>query len=192
MTKHLQVYNLLYPKGFLKKYWCNICKVQFVRKLQFDNDSLKSSCSVVAVVCSRWAQFKYFRCNTSGRCCFFRFIVLISLSISNTLIVSNLKDFSFPFLFLISNIHGWISYFLIALSTGSKIVLDSLLTIYEFSYIFKVDTAFLKKVFSVSATLSREFITLQSLVRNINGNGNRVLYSSLDADFWCPLPLQPL
>ena len=100
---------------------------------------------------------------------------MISLSISNTLIASNLKDFSFPFLFLISNIHGWISYFLIALSTGSKIVLDSLLTIYEFSYIFKVDTAFLKKVFSVSATLSREFITLQSLVRNINGNGNRVL-----------------
>ena len=35
-----------------------------------------------------------------------------------------------------------------------KIVLDSLLTIYEFSFISKVDTAFLKKVFSVSATLS--------------------------------------
>ena len=53
-----------------------------------------------------------------------------------------------------SNILGWTSYFLIAFSTRSKIVLDSLLTIYEFSFISKVDTAFLKKVFSVSATLS--------------------------------------
>ena len=48
--------------------------------------------------------------------------VLISFSISDTLIASNLKDFSFPILFLMSNILGWISYFLISLSTGSKIV----------------------------------------------------------------------
>ena len=76
---------------------------------------------------------------------FLGFIVLISFSISDTLIASNLKDFSFPILFLMSNILGWTSYFLIAFSTGSKIVLDSLLTIYEFSFISKVDTAFLKR-----------------------------------------------
>ena len=81
------------------------------------------------------------------------FIVLISFSVSDTLIASNLKDFSFPILFLMSNILRWISCFWIALSSGSKIVLDSLLTIHEFSFISKVDTAFLKKVFSVSATL---------------------------------------
>ena len=152
---------------------------------QFDNDQLKSSCNVVTVVYSRWAQFKCFRWNICRKCCFF--------AISDTLIASNFKDFSFHFLVFDSNILGRISYFLIALSTGSKIVLDLLLTIYEFSFIPKVDTAFLKKMFSVSATLSREFTTLRILVRNINGNGiNRVLYSSLDADFWCPFPLQLL
>ena len=48
----------------------------------------------------------------------------------------------------------------VALSTRSKIVLDSLLTIYEFLYISKVDTAILRKFFSVSATLSSFFINL--------------------------------
>ena len=85
---------------------------------------------------------------------FLGFIVLIHFSVSDTLIASNLKDFSFPILFLMSNILRWISYFFIALPTGSKMVLDSLLSIYEFSVISKVDTAFLKKVFSVSTTLS--------------------------------------
>ena len=88
----------------------------------------------------------------------YRFIALISLSISDTLIVSNLKDFSFPILFLMSSILGLISYFLIALSTRSKIVLGSLLTIYEFSFISKVDIAFLKKVFSVSVMFSSIYI----------------------------------
>ena len=88
----------------------------------------------------------------------YRFIALISFSISDTLIVSNLKDFSFPILFLMSSILGLISYFLIALSTGSKIVLGSLLTIYEFSFISKVDIAFLKKVFSVSVMFSSIYI----------------------------------
>ena len=82
------------------------------------------------------------------------FLVLISFSISDTLTASNLKDFSFLILFLMSHILGGISYFLIAISIGPKIVLDSLSTLYEFSLISKVDTAFLKKVFSVSATLS--------------------------------------
>ena len=80
--------------------------------------------------------------------------MLILFSVSDTLIASNLKDFSFPILFLMSNILGWISYFLIALSTGSKIVQNSLLTIFEFSFISKVDTAFFKKIFSASTTLS--------------------------------------
>ena len=40
---------------------------------------------------------------------FLGFIVLISFSISDTLIASNLKDFSFPILLLMSNILGWIS-----------------------------------------------------------------------------------
>ena len=88
----------------------------------------------------------------------YRFIALISFSISDTLIVSNLKDFSFPILFLMSSILGLISYFLIALSTRSKIVLGSLLTIYEFSFISKVDIAFLKKVFSVSVMFSSIYI----------------------------------
>ena len=110
---------------------------------KFDNDSLKSSYNVVVVVSE-------LNLSILGRIfpegvIFLGFIVLISFSISDTLIASNLKDFSFPILFLMSNILGWISYFLIAFSTGSKIVLDSLLTIYEFSFISKVDTAFLKR-----------------------------------------------
>ena len=92
------------------------------------------------------------------------FNVLISFSISDTLIASNLKDFSFPILFLMSNLLGWISYFLIALSTGSKIVLVSLLTIYEFPFVSKVDTAFLKNGFSVSATLSSFCINSSFLI----------------------------
>ena len=88
----------------------------------------------------------------------YRFIALISFSISDTLIASNLKDFSFPILFLMSSILGLISYFLIAHSTGSKILLGSLLTIYEFSFISKVDIAFLKKVFSVSVMFSSIYI----------------------------------
>ena len=91
---------------------------------------------------------------------FLGFIVLIHFSVSDTLIASNLKDFSFPILFLMNNILRWISYFFIALPTGSKMVLDSLLSIYEFSVISKVDTAFLKKVFSVSTTLSSFYFNL--------------------------------
>ena len=119
---------------------------------QFANDSLKSSCNVVAGVSE--LNLSILGGVFPEGVAFLGFILLTSFSISDTLIASNLKDFSFPILFLMSNILGWISYFLIALSTGSKIVLDSLLTIYEFSFISKVDTAFLKKVFSVSATLS--------------------------------------
>ena len=120
---------------------------------RFDNDSLKSSCNVIA-------QFKYFKYLSilggifPEGVAFLGFIVLISFSVSDTLIASNLKDFSFPILFLMSNLLGWISYFLIALSTGSKIVQNSLLTIFEFSFISKVDTAFFKKIFSASTTLS--------------------------------------
>ena len=95
------------------------------------------------------------------------FIVLIYFSISDTLIASNLKGFPFPILFLISNILGWISYFLTALSTGSEIVLNSLLTICEFSFISKVATAFFEKVFSVSATLLSLRINLSFSVRYI-------------------------
>ena len=117
---------------------------------QFDNDSFKNFCNVVAVV------IELNLCILGGIfrevVAFLGFIVLISFSITDTLIASNLKGFSLPILFLMSNILGWISDFLIGLST--KIVLDSLLTIHEFSFISKVDTAFLKKVFSVSATLS--------------------------------------
>ena len=117
---------------------------------QFDNDSFKNFCNVVAVV------IELNLCILGGIfrevVAFLGFIVLISFSITDTLIASNLKSFSLPILFLMSNILGWISDFLIGLST--KIVLDSLLTIHEFSFISKVDTAFLKKVFSVSATLS--------------------------------------
>ena len=123
----------------------------FSRNSQFDNDSLKSSCNVVAVVSE--LNLSILGGIFSEGVAFLGFIVLISFSISDTLIASNLKDFSFPILFLMSNILGWISYFLIALSTESEIVLNSLLTTYEFSFISKVDTAFLKKVFSVSATL---------------------------------------
>ena len=117
---------------------------------QFDNDSFKSFCNVVAVVIELNLSILggIFREGVA----FLGFIVLISFSITDTLIASNLKGFSLPILFLMINILGWISDFLIGLST--KIVLDSLLTIHEFSFISKVDTAFLKKVFSVSATLS--------------------------------------
>ena len=120
--------------------------------LQFDNNSLKSSCNVVAVV-SELNLSIFGRIFPEG-VALLGFIVLISFTILDTFIPSSLKDFWFPILFLMSSILAWISYFLIALSTGSKIVLDSLLTIYEFWFISKVDTAFLKKVFSASATPS--------------------------------------
>ena len=107
---------------------------------QFDSDSLKSSCNVIAVVSE--LNLSILGGIFPEGVAFLGFIVLISFSISDTLIASNLKDFSFPILFLMSNILGWISYFLIALSAGSKIVLDTLLTEYKFSFISKVDTAF--------------------------------------------------
>ena len=115
---------------------------------QFDNDSFKSFCNVVAVVIE-------LNLSILGEIfpegvAFLGFIVLISFSITDTLIASNLKGFSLPILFLMSNILGWISEFLIGLPTGSKIVLDSLLTIHEFSFISKVDTAFFKKVYKHS------------------------------------------
>ena len=118
---------------------------------QFDNDSLKSSCNIVAVVSE--LNLIILGGIFSEGVAFLGFIVLVSFSIPDTLIASNLKHFSFPFLFLMSNILGSISYFLIALSTRSEIVLNSLLTIHESSFIPKVDTAFLKKFFSVSAIL---------------------------------------
>ena len=107
---------------------------------QFDNDSLKSSCNVVSVVPE--LNLSILGGIFSEGVAFWGFIILISFSTSDKLIASSLKDFSFPILSLMSNILGWISYFLIALSAGSEIVLNSLLTIYEFSFISKVDTAF--------------------------------------------------
>ena len=97
---------------------------------QFDNDSFKSFCNVVAVVIE--LNLSILGGIFPEGVAFLGFIVLISFSITDTLIASNLKGFSLPILFLMSNILGWISEFLIGLSTGSKIVLDSLLTIYEF------------------------------------------------------------
>ena len=107
---------------------------------QFDHYSLKSSCNVVAVVSE--LNLSILGGIVPGGVSFWGFIVLISFSISDTPIASNLKDFLFPILFLMSNILGWILYLLIALPTGSKIVPNSLLTKYEFSFIPKVDTAF--------------------------------------------------
>ena len=115
---------------------------------QFDNDSFKSFCNVVAVVIE--LNLSILGGIFPEGVAFLGFIVLISFSITDTLIASNLKGFSLPILFLMSNILGWISEFLIGLSTGSKIVLDSLLTIHEFSFISKVDTAFFKKVYKHS------------------------------------------
>ena len=115
---------------------------------QFDNDSFKSFCNVVAVVIE--LNLSILGGIFPEGVAFLGFIVLISFSITDILIASNLKGFSLPILFLMSNILGWISEFLIGLSTGSKIVLDSLLTIHEFSFISKVDTAFFKKVYKHS------------------------------------------
>ena len=110
---------------------------------QFDNDSLKSSCHVVAVLSE--LNFSISGGVFPEGVAFLRFIVLISFSISDTLIASKLKDFPFPILPLMSNILGWISYILIVLSTGSKAVLDSLLTIYEFHLYLKLIQHFLKR-----------------------------------------------
>ena len=115
---------------------------------QFDNDSFKSFCNVVAVVIE--LNLSILGGIFPEGVAFLGFIVLISFSITDTLIASNLKGFSLPILFLMSNILGWISEFLIGLPTGSKIVLDSLLTIHEFSFISKVDKAFFKKVYKHS------------------------------------------
>ena len=66
---------------------------------QFDSDSLKSSCNVVTVV-SELNLSILERIFPEG-VAFSGFNVLISFSISDTLIASNLKDFTFPiFLFV--------------------------------------------------------------------------------------------
>ena len=75
---------------------------------QFDNDSSKRSRNVGAVV-SELNLIILGRIFPEG-VAFFWFIVLISFSISDTPIASNLKDLSFPILFLMSI--GWISYFI--------------------------------------------------------------------------------
>ena len=61
---------------------------------QFANDSLKSSCNVVTVVSE--LNFSILGGIFPEGVGFLGFIVLISFSISDTLIASNLKDFSFP------------------------------------------------------------------------------------------------
>ena len=75
---------------------------------QFDNDSSKRSRNVGAVV-SELNLIILGRIFPEG-VAFFWFIVLISFSISDTPIASNLEDLSFPILFLMSI--GWISYFI--------------------------------------------------------------------------------
>ena len=66
---------------------------------QSDNDSLKSSCNVVAVVSE--LNLSILEGIFPEGIAFLRFNVLISFSISDTLIASNLKDFTFPvFLFI--------------------------------------------------------------------------------------------
>ena len=77
---------------------------------QFDNDSLKSSCNVVSVVSE--LNLSILGGIFPKGVAFFGFFVLISFSISDSLIAWNLKDFSFPVLFLMSDVLGWISYFL--------------------------------------------------------------------------------
>ena len=167
--------------------------------LQFDNNSLKSSCNVVAVV-SELNLSIFGRIFPEG-VALLGFIVLISFSILDTFIPSSLKDFWFPILFLMSNILAWISYFLIALSTGSKIVLDSLLTIYEFWFISKVDTAFLKRclvllqlyhhfvlelvIFNefylrskISFIRKNDFIVFQKILLSLTKDGLRLLKNS--------------
>ena len=109
----------------------------------FDNDSLKSSCNVVAVVSE--LNLSILGGIFPEGVAFLGFNVLIYFSISNAIIPTNVKESSFPILFLMSNILGWMSNFLIPLSTGSTIGLDSLLTIYEFLFISKVDITFLKR-----------------------------------------------
>ena len=126
--------------------------LSFSGNSQFDNDSLKSSCNVVAVVSE--LNLSILGGIFPEGVAFLGFNVLIYFSISNAIIPTNVKESSFPILFLMSNILGWMSNFLIPLSTGSTIGLDSLLTIYEFLFISKVDITFFKEVFSVSATLS--------------------------------------
>ena len=64
---------------------------------QFDKDSLMGSCNVVVVVSE--LNLSIFGVIFPEGVAFLGFIVLISFSISNTLIASNLKDFSFTILF---------------------------------------------------------------------------------------------
>ena len=60
-------------------------------KSQFDTDSLKSSCTVVAVVSE--LNLNILGGTFSEGVAYLGFIVLISFSISDTLPASNLKDF---------------------------------------------------------------------------------------------------
>ena len=61
---------------------------------QFANDPLKSSCDLVAVLSE--LNLSILGGIFPEGVSFLGFIVLISFSISDTLIASNLKDFSFP------------------------------------------------------------------------------------------------
>ena len=61
---------------------------------QFANDSLKSSCNVVAGVSE--LNLSILGGVFPEGVAFLGFILLTSFSISDTLIASNLKDFSFP------------------------------------------------------------------------------------------------
>ena len=77
------------------------------RNSQFGKDLLKSSCNVVAVVPE--LNFSILGGTFPEGVAFLGVIVLIFFSTSDTLIASDLKDFSFPILLLMSNILGWIS-----------------------------------------------------------------------------------
>ena len=50
MAKHLQVYNLFYPRVFFLNTGVMSANFNLSGDLLFDNHSLKSSCNVVAVV----------------------------------------------------------------------------------------------------------------------------------------------
>ena len=81
---------------------------------------------------------------------FLRSIFWISFSMSNFDIGWNEKTFWFSNLLFISRMLGWNMYLQIALSTGFE---RFWFIIHKFSFIFKFEIAFLKKLFNSSAIL---------------------------------------
>ena len=94
----------------------------------------------------------------------FGFKSLISFLMSDSITCLKRKIWVFSILFLIIKILGWNIYFTVIFLVGSWIFLCSLLITNEFSFNFKLEAAFSKKLFNVSASFLSFWIISSSSV----------------------------